>query len=168
MIRPQFTQSLLVVLALTISACTPQNSPQDTTAQSADDGNNAFVGCFSVQKNAPAQIRITHDGTTTMQMKEPDGTWDKPEPMVSVDNDKAWQFFAKNGLGLEQSYLQATIVRHDEVMAMGKVDGALMAVNPSVDSPFVMSLFGATNTIYQVECDSEPLVLDTTNNPHSK
>lgn len=164
---PTITQSFVLLLMLAISACTPQNSPQDMAVKSANDGGQDFVGCFSVQKNAPAQIRIMHDGTTTMQMKEPDGTWDKPEPMMSVDGDKAWQFFAQNGLGLEQSYVQATIVRHDEVMAMSKIDGALMAVNPSVDSTFVMSLFGATNTIYAVPCDDKPLILDTVTNPHS-
>lgn len=120
-----------------------------------------FEGCYSVDKALPAQIYISKQGDgVVMQMKEPDGTWDTPEPMKAMTVDRAWDFFSANALGLSRQDLQQALARHDDVMVLGQADKALLTVKPELDSPYVVSLFGSVTTIYQVACDNEPLVLD--------
>ncbi|MDO4426549.1 MAG: hypothetical protein Q4B88_00320 [Moraxella sp.] len=119
-----------------------------------------FSGCYSVDKSLPAQIFINQSQSGyTMQMKEPDGTWDKPEPLLNKTVDEAWQFFSTNAISLDRKDVKAVLVRADEVMALASIDKAVTAVNPHMDSSYVVSLFGAVNTIYQVACDDTPLVL---------
>lgn len=118
--------------------------------------NAPFAGCYSVEKDAGAQILINGaNGSYTMQMKEVAGGWDNAEPLDSLPRTDGYKrYFASNAIGLKSADLQGEILaRPDGVMALGWVDGANAALNPAIDSTFVVALFGAVNTIYRVECD---------------
>lgn len=157
--------SLLVVLCL--SGC--QESPK-TPRQSADE-LPSLVGCYRIEKQGSAQIKINqNDQSYTMQMKEAQGGWDTPEPMQLIDTGRAWEYFEVNSLGLHQSDLAQSLVREDGVLTLSVLKSGVSAINPNLDSEFVVSLFGASNTIYQSACDDEPLDIvpsQTLPNPHA-
>lgn len=159
---------LLGVTTLLLACGQPPSGDPNTASLDKKDAQTDkaetldFSGCYSVDKSLPVQIFITQSeakGQYTMQMKEPDGTWDKAEPLLNQTADEAWQFFSTNAISLDKKDVKAVLVRADEVMALAGVDKAVTAVNPHMDSPYVVSLFGAVNTIYQVACDDTPLVL---------
>lgn len=152
-----------LLLGIILSGC---GSSNDETVSNLSQKNSAtpseetLLGCYSVEKSAPAQILINNDnGKFTMQMKEPSGEFDAPEGLSVIAVDNVWQRYAVNALGLKKDDIEAALVRDDDVMALVKVrDEALL--NPQIDSPFVMNLFGASNTVYQVPCDKTPVVFD--------
>lgn len=139
---------------LMLTACGEQPATPTSTTQTAS--TTELVGCYSVHKDSPAQIKISHDAGYAMQMKEPDGaseTWDKPEPLVALTFDKAWEFFKTNTLDVQSADLSHVIARPDGMMVLAKINPTVRNVNPMLDSDYVMQLFGAVNTIYQVPCD---------------
>ncbi len=136
---------------------TDATTQQQTNAVDAD----VFVGCYSVEKDVPAQIKISHDGAVfAMQMKENSPTiWDTPEALNTVSVAEGWRYFSTNAINLNQSEVTAIIARADEVMAMAKVVDAAVNINPQLDSAYVVNIAGAVNTIYQVPCDEVPMEL---------
>lgn len=175
-----FAKRAMVVLslfgAIFLSGCqkapdTPSTEAKSSGYQENSDQSLSLVGCYRVEKQGSAQIKINKsDIGYTMQMKEPQGGWDTPEPMQAIDNEQAWEYFEVNSLGLNQADLAQTLVRHDGVMTLSALKGGVSAINPSLDSEFVVSLFGASNTIYQSACDDEPLDIvpsQTLPNPHA-
>lgn len=150
----KFQPTLLIAIALALTACgqNTNQTPQKTNNQ--DD----FVGCYSVEKGEPAQIKIDNADSYTMQMKEPNGGWDAKEPLEAMDIDTAWELYKVNALGLNKSDIKSTLVRPDGVMAISRL-GEGVAVNPNLDSTHLVNIFGATNTIYPVECDDVGLDL---------
>ncbi len=162
---------VLPVLTLMLSACNPsQHSSQNPSG--ADDENIKshqeqvdqtlhFVGCYSIDKNLPSQIKISQKaGQFVMQMKEPENAktlWDAPEPLDEIDIDKAWDYFKVNALSLEKSDVQSALARPDAMMVLVKVKEASQNINPLLDSPYVVYIFKGANTIYQVPCDDKPL-----------
>lgn len=114
---------------------------------------NTWQGCYSVQKNAPAQIKISQNqGKYFMQMKEPKGAksaWDSPEILLQSDD---FSVFKNNSLGVQAGDISAMLIRQDKVLALAKVDS-----NLGLDSAVIASLFGAVATIYPVACDNTPI-----------
>lgn len=120
----------------------------------------AFVGCYSIDKNQPAQIKISQEQNGfVMQMKEADGkqVWDQPEVLQQQTAEQGWQFFSTNAINLSKSDVLGVLARPDNVMAMAQVAQASANTNPMLDSPYVVHLLGAVNTIYQVPCDDVPI-----------
>lgn len=154
-----------ITLSLFLVACDQANTTSDNHLQD----HHVFIGCYSTQKNTPAQILIDdHDGQMTMAMKEPDGSWDTPEPMKVLNQGQTWDFFKTNGLNLGQTDILTSIGRVDDVMALGYLKEGLPAVNPHLDSQFVIGLFGAVNTIYKMECDKTPVQFEMPKDIHGK
>lgn len=120
-----------------------------------------FVGCYTIDKAKPSQIKINlDDNQYTMQMKEPIGAktvWDKPEPLDVMTVDTAWQFFGVNHLDLNKSDVEAVIARPDNMMVLAQVKTASHNTNPHLDSPYVVYIFRGANTIYKVACDDTPI-----------
>lgn len=128
-----------------------------------NDGVSLLVGCYSVDKGVPAQIKLNEtNGLFTMQMKEAVGGWDTPEPLDKLTQSQAWTYFGDNALGVAQSSIIDAVGRPDGVMAIGSLKSDITALNPRVDSPFLITIFGATNTVYNVPCDDEPFMYDNT------
>lgn len=146
----------VLVGLMVLTACQPTQSSNNETTKTQDED---FVGCYGVQKGDPAQIKISQADTYVMQMKEPDGSWDQPEVLQSVELDKAWQSYASNGLSLQKTNIKATLARPDGVMIISRLKQG-SAVNPLLDSTHIVALFGATNTIYRVPCDDVGVQLD--------
>lgn len=149
----------------TLSACDnaqPTQSAQlsSITANKASVGiDERFVGCYAFNKTDYAVLKISYDNGFFMQMKNNDkhNIWDNKEPMTISSNNS--QFFGTNALNLDPTDVQTLIVRTDEIMAIGQVDDSLVALNPALDSQFVVNLAGAVNTIYSVVCDDVPMNL---------
>lgn len=164
-------KKLLVVwllgLMVLMSACnqsddaSQENAKQDNIASHntvISKQSEALLGCYHLDKNEPALIYISQqDGQFFMQMKEPTGAWDMPERLVVIDKDKGWSFFLSNGLGVKQSDIVAVLARPDEVMAVAVVKAELSNINPQLDSHYLMTILGATNTVYQMACDDKPV-----------
>ena len=154
---------LFGTLLLALLGCQPPNNTQtEQSVVKSDIANgSAFVGCYTIDKTKSAQIKITHDGNTyAMQMKEPKGAptiWDNPEPIGDIDIDSAWEFYQVNALSLNKSDIEAVIARPDRMMVLAKLKPSITNINPLLDSPYVVFIFRGSNTIYQIECDDEPL-----------
>lgn len=152
-------------IVTTLSACDnaqPTQSAQlsSITANKASVGiDERFVGCYAFNKTDYAVLKISYDNGFFMQMKNNDkhNIWDNKEPMTISSNNS--QFFGTNALNLDPKDVQQIIVRTDEIMAIGQVDDSLVALNPALDSQFVVNLAGAVNTIYSVVCDDVPMNL---------
>ncbi|MFB6349601.1 hypothetical protein ACFBZI_09220 [Moraxella sp. ZJ142] len=151
-----------VVMVATLTAC--QKTPTDETAKTAEnltaqsDHKVDYVGCYTIDKDTPAAIKISRqNGHYVMQMKEPKGkasVWDNPEPLTLLPKANGWQSFAVNAINLSVSDVTGEIVaRPDGIMAIAQVHETTANTNPLVDSPYVVALMGAVNTIYQVPCD---------------
>lgn len=146
--------------ASTLLACSrPQQQKVESEQAYSPD---VLHGCYSIEKDMPAQIWI-HDknGKLGMQMKEYKGShrvWDDFEEMRSLSPQKGWHYFQTNGLQLDQKNIEIIAVRPDETFAIAKVNEVASNTNPFLDSVYVVSLFGAVNTIYSVACDN--LLLD--------
>lgn len=168
------------VVALCVLGCqkSPNASSQSEQSSAAQQASKpmskhlSLVGCYRIEQQGSAQIKINQDEQGyTMQMKEPQGGWDTPEPMQPIDAARAWEYFEVNSLGLHQTDLAQSLVRQDGVLTLSVLKNGVSAINPSVDSQFVVSLFGASNTIYQSVCDDVPLDIvpsQTLPNPHAK
>lgn len=158
---------LFGIFILMLSACQQPNDSSiniqtnQSVGEQATDDTSAFVGCYTIDKHKPAQIKITHDGNAYfMQMKEPKGAstiWDQPETIYSLDIDSAWEFYKVNALSLDKSDIEMVIARPDHMMVLAKVKSSTININPLLDSPYVVYIFRGSNTIYQVECDDEQL-----------
>lgn len=154
----------VVLATVMLVGCDDRANGQSIDGQ--DDGGNdsvsSLVGCYSVDKDVPAQIKINKtDGQFTMQMKEAVGGWDTPEPLEVLDRSKAWAHFGDNTLGIDQSSMTDALGRPDGAMAIGLLKSSLIALNPRVDSLFLMSVFGTSHSVYGVPCDDEPFVYDS-------
>lgn len=161
----------VLLLPLCFLACDNIQQKQDDDADRHTlKPHHLLKNCFAFEKGGIAEIVVeeVEAHTFAMRMKEPDGSWDMPEPMESLAEEKAWEFYKGNGLGLNSSDIYATVARTDGVMAISVLKSEIMTVKTHLDSNFVVSLFGATNTIYAVPCDDKPLVLDAVANPHAK
>lgn len=150
---------LLFILALT--ACNQSAPIDDVAPDKANRQAKIFVGCYGVEKNGLAQIKISEQaGNFVMQMKEPDGAktpWDSPEPLDEISIDKAWDYFGVNALSLEKSDIERVLARPDQMMILAKLKDASQNINPLLDAPYVVYIFKGANTIYQVSCDDEPV-----------
>ena len=151
---------LMIVFALTACGEKPVNS-DSTNNKTQADAKDEFVGCYTINKDTPAQIKISknQDGYV-MQMKEPRGAktlWDNPESLKKVEPEQAWNFFRVNALDFGKDDVQAVIMRPDNMMVLTKVKDASKNVNPKLDSDFVVHIFGAVNTIYAVDCDDKQI-----------
>lgn len=157
----------LILLGLLV-ACRPSTAPESANIDtgSSDDrfalkAHSGMMGkCYSLTKDFPATIKIDEDRVAqkiTMQMKEPDGSWDTPEPMRSLEKSEAWQYYEVNMLGLTKDDIAGTVVREDGVMAISSLSPLVSSINPHLDSDYIVSLFGTVNTIYEVPCDDVPV-----------
>lgn len=150
-------------IVTTLSACDnaqpPQSAQSVTTSKPAVASDERFVGCYAFNKTDYAVLKISYDNGFFMQMKNNDkhNIWDNKEPMTISSNNS--QFFGTNALNLDPKDVQMLIVRTDEIMAIGQVDDSLVALNPALDSQFIVNLAGAVNTIYSVVCDDVPMNL---------
>lgn len=150
--------AMLLIACLFLTACGNQNTANNKAVNSAQAGDkaaaqNTLVGCYSIEKDVPAQIRVSQENERFfMQMQEKQGGWDTPELLNNGDISADWSYFSMNALGLNQSDMQMILARPDGVMALGLVKPALVGINPHMDSPFVINIFGAVNTIYQADC----------------
>lgn len=148
------------MMMVILSAC-QDTAKQDTAKTAMPQADSSFVGCYTIDKAKPAQIKINLDnGKYTMQMKEPVGAkavWDNPEPLNEITVNDAWQFFGVNMLDLNKSDLQAVIARPDKMMVLAQIKSASQNINPRLDSSYVVYIFRGANTIYQVECDDKQL-----------
>lgn len=152
---------LSTLFALGLTACN-QPAPTDNAPTAKTDGQaETFLGCYSVEKNSPAQIKVSEQaGSFVMQMKEPEGAktlWDNPEPLDEISVDKAWEYFGVNALSLEKSDIERVLARPDQMMILAKLKDASQNINPLLDAPYVVYIFKGANTIYQVSCDDEPM-----------
>ena len=133
---------LLFILALT--ACNQSAPIDDVAPDKANRQAKTFVGCYGVEKNGLAQIKISEQaGNFVMQMKEPDGAktpWDSPEPLDEISID-----------------IERVLARPDQMMILAKLKDASQNINPLLDAPYVVYIFKGANTIYQVSCDDEPV-----------
>lgn len=155
------------VIASTVIVTTMLMIGCDKKSQYPISNQPTLVGCYSVDKGVPAQIKINEtNGLFTMQMKEQIGGWDTPESLDVLSGSKAWAYFSGNTLGVRESGVGQVLARPDGVMAMGIIKDSAAALNPQVDSPFLMTILGATNTVYNVPCDDEPVFYDTTISGH--
>lgn len=154
---------LCTVFALTACQNDKNESAKEQTATQATAQTSEFVGCYGIQKDGIAQIKINHtDGVYTMQIKEPDGAktlWDKSEALQTLSTEQAWALFKDNPLQLTSNDLGQTIARVDKLMALSKVSEAVGNVNPLLDGDYVVYLFGDVNVMYQLPCDDVPLDL---------
>lgn len=155
----------LPLLLLALTAC-QEPAPTDKTLtvnqETTSQTDTAhFNGCYAVEKNTPAQIKIsTNDGQFVMQMKEPSSSasaWDKPEPLDVMSVERAWEYFGVNALSLNKSDVESVLARPDEMMILAKIKPATQNINPLIDSPYVVYIFKGANTIYQVACDDTPV-----------
>lgn len=156
-----FTSLLLMVSILTLSACnknTPEQHKEATKETISQENNHQdFIGCYTINFHSPAQIKISEqDNKLVMHMKEPKGAkeiWDKPEPLQTIDNNQAWEYFKVNTLDLNKTDVQSAITRPDKLMTLLKIKEASKNINPKLDSDYVVYIFQGANTIYKVECD---------------
>lgn len=145
----------LWVLCIFCAICAGCNK---TPKKEADGiGGVDFLGCYSVEKNAPAQIRVQQnaqtpasDGDFFMQMPDAKGDWDSPEPLF-LGNAAAKARFGE-ALDIPSDGVLATIARPDEVMEMAALDPALVGVDARLDSAFAIRILQAVNTVYKVDC----------------
>ena len=151
---------LLMMMAL--MGCQKQETQAQKVGQTASNDSD-FVGCYTINKDTPAQIKITKEADSyAMQMKEPKGAkriWDNPEPLRVLSVDEAWRFFAVNHLDLNKSDVETVIARADEMMVLAKVKDSAKNINPHLDSSHVVYIFKGSNTIYQVACDDTPITI---------
>lgn len=155
-----YLSAVLIITTMLMIGC-------DEKSQHPISNQPTLVGCYSVDKGVPAQIKIDEkNGLFTMQMKEQVGGWDAPEPLDVLFESKAWAYFSGNTLGISKSGIGQVLARPDGVMAMGVIKDSESALNPQVDSPFLMTILGAVNTVYGVPCDDEPVFYDTTISGH--
>lgn len=156
--KPFFMISCLS-LTLALVACGDQpvatTNTNDTASASTPD---AYVGCYTIEKDAPATIKISHDGAQyLMQMKEGADkvqVWDAPERLEQLPKAQGWKHFSTNSINLTDADVSADIlVRPDEVLALAKLQETTANTNPMIDSGYAVALMGAVNTIYQVPCD---------------
>lgn len=137
-----------VLLILPLSACQKMGQ---VTAE-----NDPLVGCYTVSKSEPAQIKISQtDGQYAMQMRrfnQADQDWDNPEPMQVLANnsDEIKTYFGiKTG---ESKFLQKVIARPDRVFVLAKLDDSFASLNPQYDSPYLGYIYKGSNTVYKVSC----------------
>lgn len=147
------------MLCLVVGACSRSTNTNTNEANVGDMAH--FEGCYTIDKTALAQIKISQqDGRFVMQMKEPSTastTWDAPEILDEISVDKAWEYFGVNALSLDKSDIEHVLSRQDGLMVLAKVKSASHHINPLLDSPYVVYIFRGANTIYQVACDDTPL-----------
>ncbi|WP_323841332.1 MULTISPECIES: hypothetical protein [unclassified Moraxella] len=144
----------VALLGLILAAC------QDKAQNSSNDSNfepDALVGCYALDQNEPAQIKIDHvKSGFIMQMKEPkdDGVnvWDSGESLQVLNTDKGWEYFKSNALDLNKDDVLKIIARPDGMMALAQVKASAKNINPRLDSPYVMYIVQGSNTVYQVSC----------------
>lgn len=152
---------LSVFCTLSLTACNQSVPTDNAPTAKADKQARLFVGCYSVDKNNPAQIKVSEQaGGFVMQMKEPDGAkmpWDNPEPLDEISVDQAWNYFSVNALSFDKSDVERVLARPDEMMVLAKVKDASQNINPLLDSHYVVYIFKGVNTIYQVPCDDTPV-----------
>lgn len=148
-------------LALTVALAACGDKPvattntNDTAAASTPD---TYVGCYTIEQNTPATIKISHDGEHyLMQMKEGADkaqTWDAPERLDQLSKGQGWRHFSTNSINLTDADVAADVLaRPDEVLALVRLHDTTANTNPMIDSGYAVALMGAVNTIYQVPCD---------------
>lgn len=160
----------VLLLPLCFLACDNIKQEQDADAdRHALKPHHLLKNCFAFEKGGVAEIVVeeVEAHTFAMRMKEPDGSWDMPEPMDSLAEEQAWEFYKGNGLDLNSSDIYATVARTDGVMAISVLKSEIVTVKPHLDSNFIVNLFGATNTIYAVPCDDKPVKFNGTTVHHS-
>ena len=155
---------------------------QNTTSQ-AQGVAQALVGCYTVNQGEPAVIKISinddgnnNDGNDAdaqpkgdqtafvMQMKEPNKLkiWDDPEALEVLDAKEAWRYFGQGDksaklLDVTQKDIQGVLARPDRMMVIARLDPTVTNLNPLLDSQYLVHIYHASNTIYQVPCDEVPV-----------
>lgn len=140
-------------LAVLLAACGEDATKPVQSKTHSDDG---LVGCYTIEQGTAAQIWLHRiDDKLVMQMKEPTGSqtaWDKPEAMDTPSVAQGFTHFSTNRLDVTVSDVQSIAVRPDGVFAIARLSDAAANTNPLLDSPVIVQLFGAVNTIYQAPC----------------
>lgn len=140
---------LLVILT---TGCQKSN---ETVQKPTDD---ILVGCYTVSRDEPAQIKISQTGQQyTMQMREfndPTKAWDKGEPLealANTDSELQKYFDIKTD---EHQYVEKVIARADRVFVLAKISDSFMNINPQFDSPYLGFIYKGSNTIYKTPCET--------------
>lgn len=161
-----YSTILLSGVALFVTACDKSETADsavsaDTAAetlnseQSIKHHADLFSGCYTVSKDEPPQIRVSHqDQGLVMQMKEPKSAnrvWDDPEPLEPIAVDKVSKYFS-----VDEKNVEGVIGRPDRVFVVAQVKQAYVNIDPTLDSPYLGYILQGSNTIYKVECDDTP------------
>ncbi len=144
----------LIVTSISLTAC--QKNPQ--TNASTNTSSATLVGCYTVTKTEPPQIKINlENGSYTMQMRQfndPDKPWDSPEPLQALVQTDSKKYFDVN-----EKSVETALIRPDKVFAIAKVQDSLMSLDSRFDSSYLGFIaksenIKGSNTIYKVDCDS--------------
>lgn len=145
----------LSLISLTLTAC--QNSPSTSTLSNKMSSPNSLIGCYTIIKTEPAQIKINEEnGGYSMQMRQfndPDKPWDKPEPLKELSNTEY-----KNYFNVDEKSIEKSIVRPDKVFALAKIQDSLMNLDKQFDSNYLGYIAksetakGNSTTVYKVDC----------------
>lgn len=155
---PSLTICLVSVLAVTACQQTEQIATQTQAQAESDNDSNSdpLVGCYTVSKSEPAQIKISKsDEQYAMQMRQfnnPNKDWDTPEPMQVLANDsrEIGKYFAINAG--ESKFLEKVIARPDRVFVLAKITDSFASLNPQFDSAYLGYIYKGSNTVYKVSC----------------
>lgn len=148
----------IILASLTLTACQkPEPKTANNQATTSTKSNNSLVGCYTIMKSEPAQIKINVDnGSYTMQMREfndPDKQWDKPEPLQELATTEYKSYF-----DIDEKSVEKALIRPDKVFAVAKIQDSLTNLDSRFDSSYLgyiakaENMKGGSNTIYKVEC----------------
>lgn len=159
-----FTISSMVCGLLLLTGCSDGDSVSDSTTAPAKTDLSVFAGCYTVNYETPAQIKISQqEGSWVMQMKESASAnrlWDDPEPLEVLDSTHIPKFFS-----IDPDNVDAVIARPDRFLVMAHVKPVYANIDPLLDSEYLSYIYKGANTIYKVECDE--INTDLLNNPHA-
>lgn len=155
------------LLIFSLTACqptnSPSNSPANVTTNTDVNKNEHLIGCYTVSRDEPAQIKISKQGDQyVMQMREhnnPNKVWDNPEPLeiIANENPELRKYFDIKVD--EQQVIEQSLARADRVFVLAKISDSFANINPQFDSPYLGFIYQGSNSIYQVSCEN-PTTID--------
>ena len=153
----------VVSSAMFLTACNDSDTLDETAAVVPAD-LSVFEGCYTVNHDEPAQIKVSQQNDAwVMQMKEPASAkrvWDDAEPLEVIENRDVPKFFS-----IDPENVDAVIGRPDRVLVLAHVKPVYANIDPLLDSEYLSYIYKGANTIYRVECDD--VNTDILANPHA-
>ncbi len=112
-----------------------------------------FVGCYTIDDDRTAQIRISKVGYEwMMQMKEPptaNYVWDAAETLEIINKNQASKL-----LSIDPSNINASIARPDRMLVLAHIEPVYVNIDPYLNSEYIALIDRSIYEIYQVECDA--------------